>query len=181
MLRRTASPIFRRSGHLFCILPKFLATYKPDVKNHNTYCVIVMYTNSSTWWMEWVFYDRRSGEKCGEGKFFQAAPIRPSPADLFIVTVMVVVLVAKMVVTIILGPLWSYVEHVQYFLGLIRGWQTKDMIWWPEGHPDPRLGHQTRPPFRFRRLEHSPYVPALVTHLRNRHCHIFVSLYQIII
>ena len=55
--------------------------------------------------MEEVFYDRRSGEKCGEGKFFQATPIRPSPADLFIVTVMVVMVVAMMVVTITLGPL----------------------------------------------------------------------------
>ena len=39
MLRRTASPMFRRSSHLFCIF----ATYKPDVKNHNTYFVIVLF------------------------------------------------------------------------------------------------------------------------------------------
>ena len=111
MLRRTASPMFRRSSHLFCIF----ATYKILMSKTTIRIVslyFLVYTNSWTWRMEWLFYDRRSGEKCGEGKFFQAAPIRPSPADLFIVTVMVVVVVAIMVVTITLGPL-SYVEHIE--------------------------------------------------------------------
>ena len=40
MLRRTASPIFRRSSHLFCII----ATYKPDVKDNYTYCVSVLFS-----------------------------------------------------------------------------------------------------------------------------------------